>query len=204
MIRKLDRVLHDGPGLFGTVVAVGLDIDRVQIAHVDVDDGKAPRVVKITDLTLLCYLPGCAREATCFARDDERAICHEHRIGWPIIQTRRDPEARDSCACGASLDVAKREGVWNLGDVACEYRTCINCHSTRAYMPNDARAGRKVQIYEDGRVAWEGTSLLAALEETPAREAVIQREGIVLARAVEAPAETAPSRFWFVLAPEKE
>lgn len=206
MIRKLDRVLFSDVGsygIFGRVVACD-----GREAHVDVG-GLAPRVADVNDLVLLCCQKGCANGASLFFGENEEAICSEHAANYGLRTkpTRSDPNALASCVCGATLDGAPSHGVWTMGDLACEYRTCLNCHSTRAFMPSDVKIGRKVRIYEDrvtSEIAWEGDSLLDALAEVPARNAEIKRNGVTLARAVGHPNDAVRSRIWFVLPPERE
>jgi hypothetical protein len=97
-----------------------------------------------------------------------------------------------NCVCGAPLNAARCEGVWDMGDVRCEYRTCLACGSSRAWMPSDVVKGRLVVRYEhrdgDHYVEDEYPSLLDALERRPKNcDSELIRNGVVLAVAYRSP-----------------
>lgn len=101
------------------------------------------------------------------------------------------------CICGEDLYGARSEGIWTMGDVACEYRTCRQCHSTRAYMSRDVHPRGECVVYADPDTseAWTVAgvvhsypSLLDALDlPPPTPRAQIIRAGLVLAQAFESP-----------------
>ncbi len=116
------------------------------------------------------------------------AICYKCRLSSPgSLDARPDPGALLSCICGEPLDGAIVHGVWMMGDVACEYRTCRHCSSTRAWAAVDEVPGRRIGLYLDGdtsEVEQEYTSLLDATEEGPfADGAELRRNGVLLAKA---------------------
>ena len=107
------------------------------------------------------------------------------------------------CICGATLYGATNHGVWTLEWIACEYRTCGACGSTRAYMPPDIIAEKNVRIMH-GDQCVEHVSLLDALDQEPAwKDQTIERgEGrILLAKVFES---VNGDLGWLVMAPHPE
>lgn len=90
------------------------------------------------------------------------------------------------CPCGADLALGKSEGIWTMAEVACEYRTCVGCQSTRAFAPVDVLEGRLVQRYpskDTSESDGEWDSFLESIEEGPTSpECELRRNGVVLAR----------------------
>lgn len=121
------------------------------------------------------------------------------------IPVRPDPSAILHCGCGDALDGARSEGVWTMGDVACEYRTCLHCRSTKAWMPAPVVRGRKVHLYEDpesSEISGEWDDLHEALEYSPSRDtAQLIRNGVILADAIPSPLG---GMRWKIRPPERE
>ena len=111
-----------------------------------------------------------------------------------------------ACICG-KVDLAGREarsdGIWTIGNVACEYRTCSGCKSTRAFMyPNRIDGEMVISSSLLGGRECEFTSILDAVEYDPPHAFVeLTRSGIVVARSV----STATGEcIWRLLAPTTE
>lgn len=192
--RDGDLVLVDDDGTIMVVGKVGPS-EEVHVA-----DGFAARVVHADGLTLLCP---CTEPAAWFdwAGDPFCEACAP-KVRIPV---RPDPRALLHCGCGDALDTAHVEGIWTMGDVACEYRTCLHCRSTKAWMPRPVVAGRKVHLYEDpesSEIIREWDDLHEALEYSPSREtAQLIRNGVVLADAVSSPLG---GMRWKIRPPERE
>lgn len=109
------------------------------------------------------------------------------------------------CICGADLARGISNGTWTLGGVACPYRTCEQCKSTRAFMPAIEVAGRLVALYaftETSEVSGEWTSLLDALEHAPITDnAQLIRNGVTLATTV---VDVQGRRWWKISEPLHE
>lgn len=160
--------------------------------------------------TLLCACPrifedcNCTGVAVTFTADGT-PLCEgcSASVDGPLLDVRPDRTALVLCACGESLD-GRPGRVWTMGDIACEYRDCANCGSTRAYMPADIVRGRHIGLYENpetSEVSGEWDSLLDALEHAPAKElAELRRNGRLLARAFVGPGVCG----WLIATPEKE
>lgn len=205
--RKGDRILDQG-GKVWTVTHVPADL----LLRVD-SGGLETRLAYAHGVTILCCQ--CERPAELFGLDFD-AYCEEHAPegSTPV---RRDPDALAWCVCGDALDHAKVEGKWDLGGVVAEYRTCLQCGSTRAFMPPDVIEGEPVELWEDGRrqgepvfqngvvigrtkrmPRWAG--ILDATEESPVLPTMtLVRAGKVVATVVEGPGTMA----WFILPPSK-
>lgn len=168
------------------------------------------------DVTIMCEM--CPRidegEAVWFLRSDGTALCRWCRGGIEakhLQDMRPDPNALVSCICGESLDRAPTVGVWTMAGIACEYRNCLHCKSTRAWMPADVVEGRTcVLLAEPEDTSYQAilSSLLDALMSVPpTARSIIVRDGVVLARAYEAPTPGAPhnrSLAWKVCEPLRE
>ncbi len=175
-------------------VAAGLVTLRSNGCDVSYQDGQ---------VEVSCHHKGCGLTAVAFVRSSGAAVCercadqryHAHEL----ISTRGNEAAIVACVCGESLDGLP--GVtWDVGGIACEYRTCGHCHSTRAYMPRDKLAGAMVTTGDeaDSR-GWE--SFLSALETYPAPGTELRRGRVVLARAYLA---ANGDQGWRVCAPQRE
>lgn len=180
-------------------VLVRLDGNELEIRHEDIE--------------LLCGAlddgEPCPRGAEIFVRSDGTPLCPVHARHYrpeTLADTRTDPAALVSCACGTSIDRAPSAGVWTFDHIACEYRTCMHCGSSRPYMPADELAGRAVCRYDDplsSEVSDEWSSLTEALYAAPPPHdrSVLIRNGSTLARAFRA---VNGSLGWLVQKPERE
>lgn len=115
----------------------------------------------------------------------ERAVVCE-ASGW-MCRAHADPRPYACpCVCGADLAAGDSHGIWTVDAIACEYRTCLECRSTRAYMPANHIEGRVVNHYPDEATSeavdeWE--NFLDALADPPVHAgATLVRNGVVLAR----------------------
>ena len=204
MIRPHDRVRVGDPGGMQGIV-ISLDDGVAKICNGA--NGKTVPILE-SELVLLCHRVTCHAHATRFQRNNLAAVCeqcaelryHTHEL----VDTRGDVDAIVACACGESLDGATAGSFMWPGPVTCEYRTCMHCHSTRAYMPINRLAGRRVHLYRDpstSEVSGEHDELLDALEEEPSDGAELIRNGVVLARVVIDPDG---ARAWLVAKPTRE
>jgi len=197
MIRKGDRVC------LNETIATVCDIDRRKGLVFAGDFAATPDEVE-----LLCMFSGCERPAERFGVLTGNAYCGTCAtiVNQERLQdVRPDPIALASCVCGESLDFAKSDGVWTMADVACEYRTCSHCRSTRAYMPADVVRLRRVHLYNDpntSEISGEWDGLLDALDTAPTvPHAELRRNGVCIARAFTA---SNGSYGWRVMPPQKE
>lgn len=174
--------------------------DRVRMD----ETGKIYILVMLTpimpDMTLLCCQ--CDQPAERFAGGAYCAACAPENA----TDVRADPTAIVSCICGESLDTARSEGTWTTGGIACEYRTCLHCHSTRAYAPVDVLRGRRVHWYrnqDSSEPVGEYDSFLEAITHDPVCAACeLRRNGVILAKAwVDVLGKI---QGWRVMPPEKE
>lgn len=169
---------------------------------VRLDAGGTELVMSDDVLILLCEHEACVADATCF-ESDGRPRCEAHR---PIfaLDTRPDPTALLSCSCGEALDGAKVEGVWTIGDTIAEYRTCLHCHSTKAWIARDVVEGKRIVLVDGDTFKALGGSLTDALDFAPKEGLELRRgtsTGTLLAHAVRAPDR---SYAWRLLAPTRE
>lgn len=168
-----------------------------------IHDGFQVSVVHAESVTLLCEYDACFRTAERF---DVAGVpyCGGHAPKGSI-PVRPDPAALLHCVCGESLDDGRPEGVWTMADVACEYRTCMQCKSTRAWMPQPVVRGRKVVQYPDpesSAVAGEWDDLHDALAEPPhGPRATLVRNGVTLATTYQGVDNV---HGWRVQSPERE
>ena len=199
MIRIGDRVLVNDRDTIATVS----DFDRKGgIVYA----GKYAR--QSSAVTLVCS--SCDAPASRFLAADSRPICDACAGDLDLdpsdlADVRCDPAAIVLCICGESLDDAKSEGIWTLADVACEYRTCNHCHSTRAYAPADHVYGRRVHCYanpETSEISGEWESFLDAIQfAPPSSRAELRRNGVVLAHVYRGIDDV---HGWRICKPEKE
>lgn len=172
--------------------------------------------LRYEDVELLCghfdefeNASTCPRGAELFVRATGTPVCPVHARKFlppDLADTRVEPSALVSCACGASLDRAKSQGIWTLSLIACEYRQCAHCGSSRPWMPADVVPGREIGCYPDphsSEVEGGWDSLLDALQSCPPNErATLIRNGVTLARAFVSPDDR--SLGWHVQKPERE
>lgn len=191
--RDGDLVLVDN-GSIMSVASVGPG------PEIRVADGFNSFVAHASNLTLLCP---CTETAAWFDWNGD-PFC-ESCAPKERLPVRPDPHALLHCGCGEALDNARVEGVWTMGDVACEYRTCLHCRSTKAWMPVPVVRGRKVHLYEDpesSEISGEWDDLHDALEWIPQGDtAQLIRNGVVLADAMRTAAGDVR---WKVRPPERE
>jgi hypothetical protein len=199
VIREGDhvRVSSGAHGVVRTVNPGGLVVVKVH--------GLRPEVIEAdSDVEILCSLRPekedgdgiesrpCDHVAVYFDRRTGDAVCTScatwaYRRG-ELADARVDPECLVPCACGESLDAAVSHGIWTLDEVACEYRLCAHCGSSRAYMPRDVLPGRRAVRYDGDEIhdaEKEDASFSALLFDgaPKTKDATIIRNGVVLARA---------------------
>lgn len=200
----------------GDRVRVGGNPDLVRVVSAPTPRGVLVRVngneleIRHEEIELLCSIGECPRGAQLFIRYSGQPICPVHAVEQfkpdELADARIDEAALVSCACGASMDRAPSAGTWTLDHVACEYRTCAHCGSSRPYMPADELAGRAVVRYDDphsSEASDEWSSLTEALYAAPPPHdrSVLIRNGFTLARAWRAPNGALG---WLVQKPERE
>lgn len=184
MIRIGDRVRHVSGG--GIWTASTLTVRNDHNLHLVIMCCQCDSLAEVFGRTGAAYCQPCAPE--------------EH------LPCRVDPDAIVSCICGEILDGAASKGVWTVGGIACEYRDCPHCHSTRAYAPADVIRGRRVHMYsnpETSEISGEWDSFLEALtDDPPSASSELRRNGVCLAKAwVDV---TGKIVGWRVMPPEKE
>lgn len=184
MIRIGDRVRHVTGGAIWTATALTVRNDcnlEFEIVCCQCD-----AAAEVFGPTGAAYCGPCAPEAS--------------------TPCRVDPAALVSCICGESLDSAPSKGIWTVGGIACEYRDCLHCHSTRAYGPVDVLRGRRVHLYNDpetSEISGEWDSFLDSLtDDPPCAASELRRGGVVLAKAWAD--VTGKILGWQVMPPQKE
>lgn len=210
MIKQGDRVRV--LSAMGLVKIVSAPTPRGVLVRISGDELE----LRHEDIELLCgardeELEGgeCPRGAELFVRATGVPLCPVHASAYPaaaLADTRVDPLALVSCACGESMDAAPSAGTWTLEHVACAYRTCMHCGSSRPYMPADEVPGRAVVRYDDphsSEASDEWGSLTEALYAAPPPHdrSVLIRNGVTLARAWRGPNGALG---WLVQKPERE
>lgn len=176
MLRKGDRVIASN--VTGTIESVAAGVATFTNGFVSPEDM----------VTLRCSVCG-HEEVELFGSFTGKAYCVQCavHVQEDVTDVRRDPRSLCDCVCGETLDIAKSEGTWTIDTIACEYRTCLHCKSTRAYAPKDVLpapcrlASCASELPEHHHLF---RSFLDALEkDPPTRTARITRNGVVLAEA---------------------